>query len=78
MKLGLAEPVRLPEEAAGAPLPIELRHLRYFVALADAALLLWVWFFALFRGISEIVVGVRTAQPPARLTAGWRPGGEQQ
>jgi DNA-binding transcriptional LysR family regulator len=31
-----AEPVKLPEAAAGAPQAIELRHLRYFVALADA------------------------------------------
>ena len=30
-----AEPVALPE-AAGAPLAIELRHLRYFAAVADA------------------------------------------
>jgi len=36
MKQGQAEPVRLPEAAAVAPLAIELRHLRYFVALADA------------------------------------------
>src|SRR5690349_1414695 len=32
---GQAEPVALPE-AAGAPLAIELRHLRYFAAVADA------------------------------------------
>ena len=32
---GRAEPVALPE-AAGAPLAIELRHLRYFAAVADA------------------------------------------
>ena len=30
-----AEPVALPE-AAGAPQAIELRHLRYFVAVAEA------------------------------------------
>ena len=36
MKQGQAEPVRLPEAAAVAPLAIELRHLRYFVALAEA------------------------------------------
>jgi hypothetical protein len=36
MKHGRAEPVALPE-AAGAPLAIELRHLRYFAAVADAA-----------------------------------------
>jgi DNA-binding transcriptional LysR family regulator len=35
MKQAQAEPTGLPE-AAGAPLAIELRHLRYFVALADA------------------------------------------
>src|SRR6201987_2379123 len=35
MKHGRAEPVTLPE-AAGAPLAIELRHLRYFAAVADA------------------------------------------
>ncbi len=35
MKQGLA-PVTLPKAVAGAPLAIELRHLRYFVALADA------------------------------------------
>ena len=35
MKHGRAEPVALPE-AAGAPLAIELRHLRYFAAVADA------------------------------------------
>src|SRR4249919_4134867 len=36
MKQGQAEPVTLPQAAAGAPLAIELRHLRYFVAVADA------------------------------------------
>src|SRR4249920_1037135 len=36
MKHGQAEPITLPKAAAGAPLAIELRHLRYFVALADA------------------------------------------
>src|ERR1700684_3007503 len=36
MKQAQAEPVTLPKAAAGAPLAIELRHLRYFVALADA------------------------------------------
>jgi DNA-binding transcriptional LysR family regulator len=35
MKRGQAEPARLPE-AAGAPQAIELRHLRYFTAVADA------------------------------------------
>jgi DNA-binding transcriptional LysR family regulator len=35
MMHGRAEPVALPE-AAGAPLAIELRHLRYFAAVADA------------------------------------------
>ncbi len=36
MKLGHAEPVTLPTAMAGAQLAIELRHLRYFVAVADA------------------------------------------
>src|SRR5437667_3552618 len=36
MKQGQAEPVTLPKAVTGAPLAIELRHLRYFVALADA------------------------------------------
>jgi len=36
MKRGQAEPVRLRGAVAGAPLAVELRHLRYFVALADA------------------------------------------
>src|ERR1700739_1701501 len=36
MKQGRAEPVTLPKAVAGAPLAIELRHLRYFVAVADA------------------------------------------
>jgi DNA-binding transcriptional LysR family regulator len=36
MKRAQAEPIRLSEAVAGAPLAIELRHLRYFVALADA------------------------------------------
>src|ERR1700729_1092444 len=36
MKQGQAEPVTLPKVVAGAPLAVELRHLRYFVALADA------------------------------------------
>src|SRR6201990_2492708 len=36
MKQGHAEPVTLPMAVAGAPLAIELRHLRYFVALAEA------------------------------------------
>src|SRR5258708_20846797 len=36
MKQGQAEPVTLPKAVAGAPSAIELRHLRYFVALAEA------------------------------------------
>src|SRR6201998_1201479 len=36
MKQGQAEPVTLPKPEAGAPPAIELRHLRYFVALAEA------------------------------------------
>src|ERR1700733_1772841 len=36
MKQGRAEPVPLPTAVAGAPLAIELRHLRYLVAVADA------------------------------------------
>src|SRR6266849_10361636 len=36
MKQAQAEPVTLPKAVSGAPLAIELRHLRYFVALADA------------------------------------------
>src|SRR5260370_35064167 len=36
MKQRQAEPVTLPKAVAGAPSAIELRHLRYFVALADA------------------------------------------
>ena len=36
MKQGRAAAVSLPKAVAGAPLAIELRHLRYFVALADA------------------------------------------
>src|SRR5712672_3057972 len=36
MKQAQAEPVTLPKAVAGAPLAIELRHLRYFVAVADA------------------------------------------
>jgi len=36
MKQAQAEPVTPPKAAAGAPLAIELRHLRYFVALAEA------------------------------------------
>src|SRR6201995_5595916 len=36
MKQGWPEPVTLPKAVAAAPLAIELRHLRYFVALADA------------------------------------------
>jgi DNA-binding transcriptional LysR family regulator len=35
MKQGQAEPVMLSKVVAGAPLAIELRHLRYFVALAE-------------------------------------------
>ena len=35
MKHGRAEPAALPD-AAGAPLAVELRHLRYFAAVADA------------------------------------------
>ena len=35
MKQGQAEPTG-PPEAAGAPQAIELRHLRYFAAVADA------------------------------------------
>jgi DNA-binding transcriptional LysR family regulator len=35
MKHGQAAPVTLPEAVAGTPLAIELRHLRYFVAVAD-------------------------------------------
>src|ERR1700724_4488380 len=36
MKQEQTEPVTLPKAVTGAPLAIELRHLRYFVALADA------------------------------------------
>jgi Bacterial regulatory helix-turn-helix protein, lysR family len=36
MKQGQEQPVTLPKAVPGAPLAIELRHLRYFVALADA------------------------------------------
>src|SRR4029077_6385240 len=36
MKQGQAEPVTLHKAVAGASPAIELRHLRYFVALADA------------------------------------------
>jgi DNA-binding transcriptional LysR family regulator len=36
MKQGQAEPVTLPKAVAGTSPAIELRHLRYFVALADA------------------------------------------
>ena len=35
MKRGQAEPAGLPE-SAGAPQALELRHLRYFAAVADA------------------------------------------
>jgi DNA-binding transcriptional LysR family regulator len=36
MKQGQADTITLPKAVTGAPLAIELRHLRYFVALADA------------------------------------------
>jgi DNA-binding transcriptional LysR family regulator len=36
MKQGQADTITLPNAVTGAPLAIELRHLRYFVALADA------------------------------------------
>src|SRR6201988_2992334 len=36
MKQGQADTITLPKAVAGAPPDIELRHLRYFVALADA------------------------------------------
>jgi DNA-binding transcriptional LysR family regulator len=36
MSRGQAEPVQRPVVAAGVPQGLELRHLRYFVALADA------------------------------------------
>src|SRR5690349_18425454 len=36
MKQGQADTVTPPKAVTGAPLAIELRHLRYFVALADA------------------------------------------
>src|ERR1700761_3233578 len=36
MKQGQSEPVTLPKAVPGAPPAIELRHLRYFVALAEA------------------------------------------
>jgi len=36
MKQGQAGTITLPKAVTGAPLAIELRHLRYFVALADA------------------------------------------
>src|SRR6201989_2435069 len=36
MKQGQADTITLSKEVTGAPLAIELRHLRYFVALADA------------------------------------------
>ena len=56
-----------------------------------ALLLLWVGFFALFRGISEIVVAFELRSPPATTSSSTpearlgrmgppprRPGGEQQ
>ena len=36
MNQAQAEPAQLPAAARGAPQSLELRHLRYFVALADA------------------------------------------
>src|SRR5580698_9365374 len=36
MKQGQADTITLPKAVTGAPLALELRHLRYFVALADA------------------------------------------
>jgi DNA-binding MarR family transcriptional regulator len=36
MKQGQAKPVTLPKAVARTPLAIELRHLRYLVAVADA------------------------------------------
>src|SRR5256884_9082275 len=36
MKQGQADTITLPKAVTEAPLAIELRHLRYFVALADA------------------------------------------
>src|SRR5580692_877094 len=36
MKQGQADTITLPKAVTGAPMAIELRHLRYFVALADA------------------------------------------
>src|SRR6266516_1404960 len=36
MSRGEAEPVQRPEPAAVVPQGLELRHLRYFLALADA------------------------------------------
>jgi hypothetical protein len=36
MKQAQAEPVRLPRTDTQAPQGLELRHLRYFVAVADA------------------------------------------
>src|SRR5690348_9362235 len=36
MKQAQAEPVRLPRPGTRAPAGLELRHLRYFVAVADA------------------------------------------
>src|SRR6202047_5598346 len=36
MKQGQADTITLPKAVTGAPLAIELRHLRYFVAVADA------------------------------------------
>src|ERR1700744_4658342 len=36
MKQGQSEPVTLPKAVPGAPPAIELRHLRYFVAVAEA------------------------------------------
>ena len=36
MKQGQAESVTLPEAVSGAPRAIELRHLRYLVAVVDA------------------------------------------
>jgi hypothetical protein len=36
MKHAQAEPVRLPRTGTQAPQGLELRHLRYFVAVADA------------------------------------------